>query len=244
MCITGGAQVLPVAGEHADDSASVAAPVAKPSLNADPIASLVINKFHELTAGTPNARRKVLAGFVLTRGDGFEVVSLATGTKCVNGEYMSGRGLTLNDCHAEVLARRGLKQYFYDQLRLHTKDGDENSAELSIFQKKEGGGFQLKPDISVHLYISTSPCGDARIFSPHESEAGSVTDNHPNRKARGQLRTKIESGEGTIPVKSKLGIQTWDGIMSGERLLTMSCSDKIARWNVLGLQGKSGVGIV
>ncbi|XP_049537335.1 double-stranded RNA-specific editase Adar isoform X2 [Anopheles darlingi] len=110
--------------------------------------------------------------------------------------------------------------------------------EEPIFNKpnSETGLYTLKEGIYFHLYINTAPCGDARVFSPHENDSMDV-DKHPNRKARGQLRTKVESGEGTIPVKSSEGIQTWDGVLQGQRLLTMSCSDKISRWNVLGLQG-------
>ena len=48
------------------------------------------------------------------------------------------------------------------------------------------------------------------------------------------LRSKIECGMGTVPLSPKAHLQTWDGVMSGDRLLTMACSDKILRWNVLG----------
>lgn len=125
--------------------------------------------------------------------------------------------------------------FLYDQLKLLT---EESTKEESIFEPcpTRPDFYQLKAGVEFHLYINTAPCGDARIFSPHDDENTAV-DKHPNRKARGQLRTKIESGEGTIPVKNSDGIQTWDGIIQGQRLLTMSCSDKIAKWNVLGLQG-------
>ncbi|XP_051695928.1 double-stranded RNA-specific editase 1 isoform X6 [Oryctolagus cuniculus] len=230
-----------------------------PQVLADAVSRLVLGKFGDLTDSfsSPHARRKVLAGVVMTTGTDVKdakVISVSTGTKCINGEYMSDRGLALNDCHAEIISRRSLLRFLYTQLELylHSKDDQKKS----IFQKSERGGLRLKENVQFHLYISTSPCGDARIFSPHEpileGRAGCATpgaqerwadamaepaDRHPNRKARGQLRTKIESGEGTIPVRSNASIQTWDGVLQGERLLTMSCSDKIARWNVVGIQG-------
>lgn len=196
------------------------------------------DKFAELMTGQDMyAKRKVLAGIVMTKNsqsDTAQVISVSTGTKCINGEYISIGGAVVNDCHAEIISRRCLMVFVYQQLGLLF---DPTTAEDSIFEicPNQPGVFKLKSGVEFHLYINTAPCGDARIFSPHEEETN--VDKHPNRKARGQLRTKIESGEGTIPVKNSDGIQTWDGIIQGQRLLTMSCSDKVARWNVLGVQG-------
>lgn len=209
-----------------------------PQIFADAIGKLVLSKFTEVMVEHENyARRKVLAGIVMTENYNVataKVICVSTGTKCVNGEHLSVSGAALNDSHAEIVARRCLLDFFYTQLELLTDPATSND---SIFMRSSQIGqlYKLKDRYHFHLYINTAPCGDARIFSPHEESNG--IDKHPNRKARGQLRTKIESGEGTIPVKNSDGIQTWDGVLQGERLLTMSCSDKISRWNVLGLQG-------
>merc|ERR1712223_1887000 len=141
-----------------------------PQSVADKIGKLVLDKFTEKIVGqaSQHSRRKVLAGIVMTT-DGatweeMEVISVATGTKCVNGEHMSVNGNSLNDCHAEIVSRRCLLSFLYSQL----ENLSENPSGSSIFvSRQSGGGYKLKPEVRFHLYINTAPCGDARIFSPH-----------------------------------------------------------------------------
>ncbi|XP_061435902.1 double-stranded RNA-specific adenosine deaminase-like [Lethenteron reissneri] len=197
--------------------------------------------------------RKVMAAIVMTRGpaevegdgpapgsmDSALVVSLGVGNRCVKGEELSLKGETVNDSHAEIIARRGFIRFLYSQLMLH----DPSDPDQSIFCEFDGK-LAVRNDVQFHLYISTAPGGDGAIFDKTASEPadGGGSSGGPHRPLfdnarQGKLRTKIENGEGTIPVESSDVMPTWDGIQRGERLRTMSCSDKILRWNVLGLQG-------
>ncbi|XP_004854759.1 double-stranded RNA-specific editase B2 [Heterocephalus glaber] len=200
---------------------------------ADSVSQLVTQKFRELTIDltSMHARHKALAGIVMTKGldtRQAQVIVLSSGTKCISGEHISDQGLVVNDCHAEIVARRAFLHFLYAQLELHLSKRREDS-ERSIFVRLKEGGYRLRENILFHLYVSTSPCGDARLNSPYEITTDLNSSKHLVRKFRGHLRTKIESGEGTVPVRGPSAVQTWDGILLGEQLVTMSCTDKIAR---------------
>uniref|UniRef100_A0AAV2L280 A to I editase domain-containing protein n=1 Tax=Knipowitschia caucasica TaxID=637954 RepID=A0AAV2L280_KNICA len=165
-----------------------------------------------------------------------QVVALSSGTKCISGECLSDQGQVLNDSHAEVTVRRALVRFLYAQLELFLSKRVEDWEE-SIFTRHRESSFRLKENVHFHMYISTSPCGDARVHSPYEVSSDLHSSRHWVRKQRSHLRSKMESGEGTVPVRSRGPVQTWDGVLQGEQLITMSCTDKITRWNVLGVQG-------
>ncbi|KAB1253969.1 Double-stranded RNA-specific editase B2, partial [Camelus dromedarius] len=139
---------------------------------ADSVSQLVTQKFHELSGGlaAAHARHKALAGIVMTQGLDVrqaQVVVLSSGTKCISGDHINDQGLVVNDCHAEIVARRALVHFLYAQLELHLSKRREDG-ERSIFVRSQEGGYRLREDTLFHLYVSTSPCGDARLNSPHE----------------------------------------------------------------------------
>ncbi|XP_039672757.1 double-stranded RNA-specific editase B2-like [Perca fluviatilis] len=210
-----------------------------PQFFAESIFHLVREKYSELTDGcfstSSQARHKVLAGIVMTRGFDLrsaQVVSLATGTKCLDSDNVSDHGGTLSDCHAEVVSRRALVRFLYAQLELLLRE-PADSEEQSIFvPNKGGGGFRLQDGVLFHMYVSSSPCGDARLNCPYETTAA-----YPSRRFHCHLRVKVDGGEGTLPITAPMANVNRTGVAQGKPPVTMSCTDKMAKWSVVGLQG-------
>ncbi|XP_049959403.1 tRNA-specific adenosine deaminase 1 [Schistocerca serialis cubense] len=128
------------------------------------IAELCYSKYDTLPKnGKPNDRQwTLLAAIVKVNGWGidpvFEVISAGTGSKCVGQSKMSST--RLNDCHAEVMARRGFLRYLYYQVfqQLHT-------GKSALFSGTDHEGrCIMKDDITFHFFTSHVPCGDASIF--------------------------------------------------------------------------------
>ena len=218
----------------------------QPATFFDKMAQISHDFYNKVQASVEMAQpgRKVIAAFILEdmSSNNFEVVSIGSGTRCITGDHMSLEGLVVNDSHAEVIARRSLMRFFYKQLlEFHTEQKGADSKTIFVPSKSHGNLVQVKQCLKFHLYISTAPCGDGAQFSRgDETNRDPPEDDrhHPTMltKQQGVLRTKMEGGEGTIPIGDSQQ-QTWDGIMQGGRLRTMSCSDKVGRWNVVGLQG-------
>ena len=134
------------------------------------IISLVYDKYNSLkVGGKPQEHEWTVLASIIKEEDGkFEVIVITTGTKCVGEHSLSSQGLLVNDCHAEVLARRCFILYLMDQIA-NCKNG---MADQSVFQLSTDPSFQyiLKDGIHFHLYISQSPCGYASEYYEEEGK--------------------------------------------------------------------------
>ena len=199
-------------------------------MKASNIARMCEAKFDKLANDFPEQAqklRKVLAGIVMERYvsdtcSTMKVVAVGAGTKIISEPALTTRGDVVVDCHAEILSRRALLRYLYSQLESCVRGED------SILERKKGSmrRYCLRGGVAFHLYISTNPCGDAAVF--RDERERDERDAHPNRASRGRARVKMDAGMGGALAAN---------YEADARFVVMSCSDKIARWNCLGLQG-------
>ncbi|XP_020233172.1 tRNA-specific adenosine deaminase TAD1 isoform X2 [Cajanus cajan] len=189
--------------------------------------------------GKPQGREvTVLASFLLSSpSNDLKVVAMGTGTKCIGRSLLRPSGDIVHDSHAEVIARRALIRFFYAQIQHLTEtsckhETSNGGKRLKLddgnlpFELDPGcvnkGKYTLRKDWKLHMYISQLPCGDASLsslVSPLENvplgESGSTSPLDNSLKQKGMVQRKPGRGDTTLSV---------------------SCSDKIARWNVVGVQ--------
>lgn len=151
------------------------------------------------------------------------------GNKCLRGDEATNRGDALFDCHAEILARRCLMMFLYSQLDSALK------AKKSILKLINEKRYCVRDGIKFYLYISSSPCGDGRVFNFSPAKK---PESKKLASKRGILRVKLESGMGGIPVTEYSELtSTCEDYSKGRPLVLMCCSEKLMRANVLGAQG-------
>ena len=116
------------------------------------------------------------------------VVSLGAGTKFLRAADIDAdarSGTKVRDCHAEVLARRGLKRFLYAQIRAARRREKRDAASSAradeeewlvlepVFHEPVGletdpadrraDGWRVSDVVSFHLYASSAPCGNATV---------------------------------------------------------------------------------
>ncbi|WVQ75601.1 hypothetical protein IAR50_005229 [Cryptococcus sp. DSM 104548] len=182
-------------------------------------------------------------------------ISLGTGVKVLPHARLPPAGDAVHDCHGEILARRGFVRWLIHQAFLvSSTEASENHAatEEEIFVERTASGqFRMKDGVEVWLYVSALPCGDASTMytAMHQSqeEASQWSDSPRSVNPAPSLSTEVSI---PLPTSSPVGPLRGRGIYSHLSSLrtkpgrpdsppstSMSCSDKIASWVVLGLQG-------
>ncbi len=153
---------------------------------ADRIAHVSVDHYHKVVPERFRNEQKqtcvatIVAHHCVTKE--LRVISMGVGTKFLSNSLLADEtaspsqyGDRVRDCHAEVLARRALRRYLSLQILNETElershgQQDPFSMILEKSQFTEDAGnhatnlplYRLSPQITLHCYSSSAPCGNA-----------------------------------------------------------------------------------
>jgi len=200
-------------------------------------------KCSELTLSYTNVAdlSRNYAAFIVVIGAQSEVVAIGSGSGHVTDKFRTD-GRQLYDCHAIVVARRSFIRYLYNELKACV------AFQESIFQScsADVSRQRLRPNVSIHIMMSQCPCGG--VLSSMESQSSSSLIDGPLSHADCTLMGSVDHQPnhdrrptaGKVFIKD-IGLSAMCSVVdpwsSAPRVQLASCSDKLFRWNVLGLEG-------
>ncbi|XP_077135188.1 adenosine deaminase domain-containing protein 1 isoform X4 [Ranitomeya variabilis] len=225
----GGPPLLPVAHNVSTEvSGASNKHFEKRSFVHDQITQVIKQKFTELVSKYPEYENcgNSLAAFVMeTDGKQWDVVALGTGESNF-GQNTQNDGRILHDSHAIVSARRSLLRYFYRQLLLYFS-GNSGMMKKSIFCRETATDLlALKQKSNLYLYMNQLPKGAAQSNSQISLSPLSLSAHEANDR----LSLHISMEGKNYPV-AYFPCDTTTNISS------MSSTDKLTKWEVLGVQG-------
>ncbi|KAL8387353.1 hypothetical protein RB595_009966 [Gaeumannomyces hyphopodioides] len=215
---------------------------------ADAIAAAVLDEFDKL----PNKRKPPIRGNgihewvplsgIVARGgstSSYICLSLATGMKCLPASKVPhAKGLILHDWHAEILAIRAFNHFVLEECRslamglcaseyLRVRSAEE-IAQTNSDGWWSGQPFAWKEDVSLHMYCSEAPCGDASM----ELVMATQEDSTPWEVPCGSGSSSPAEGSSDLPGRayfSRLGVvRRKPARGDAPQTLSKSCSDKLA----------------
>lgn len=168
------------------------------------------------------------------------LIAFGSGIKCLPDVIIDEHPESLvHDSHAEIVCRRSFLIFIYEQLIKLSKDNEKENSLFYFDHKLQK--YRWKSENKLIFYSSQSPCkwkifvflfkflgGDASIFKTI------LSNNNCAKRSRISYNNELAAGRET----DTIGIlRTKPGRGDSPFASSMSCSDKIASWNILGIQG-------
>ena len=179
------------------------------------------------------AEKTCVSGIVMKTETTLECVALGTGVKCLSNDKVDDNGLKVRDSHAEIICKRSFQRFLLQEILKCKRN-------LPSIVVNNHGWYKIIDCVEFFFYCSMPPCGDA---SMQDLEQNQTSNERVLNERKRQKFLETHHQDQNIVIRGRLNysqigaLRTKPSRLDAVETLSMSCSDKLAKYNYLGLGG-------